>query len=178
MQWMNRTWALCKPLLTVLTTWQNLDIADRALFAISQNGELTFEDSPSFEAESTSGDDSYQVVVQASDGGVETHVNWFKVTVNVTDVEESGTVAEWTIDPDGPVVNGGGTEPADQSLLQFNASAVLTVVNPTDNDGDVANVQWQWYRSRTASMTGGTAINNANSRHVHSVGQPGKAQRP
>ena len=142
---------------------EEVDIADRALFKINQNGELTFADSPNFEADSATGDDSYQVVVQASDGGVVSHVNWFKVTVNVTDVEESGMLAEWTIDPDGPVVNGEGTELGGQSLLQFNASAVLTVVNPTDDDGGVANVQWQWYRSRTASMTGGTAIDNANS---------------
>ena len=29
-----------------------------------------------------SGSNTYQVVVQASDGGVNSHVNWFKVTVN------------------------------------------------------------------------------------------------
>ena len=112
-------------------------------------GELTFADSPSFEGNSASGDDKYQVVVQVSDGGVDSHVNWFKVTVNVTDVEESGTVAEWTIDPDGA-----GAEPNEQELLQFNASAVLTVVTPTDGDGDVVNVQWQWYRSTGRSSQG------------------------
>ena len=31
------------------------------------------------------GSNTYRVVVQASDGGVESHANWFKVTVNVTD---------------------------------------------------------------------------------------------
>ena len=126
------------------------DIADRALFEISQNGELTFADSPSFEAISSSGDDSYQVVVQASDGGVDSHVNWFKVTVNVTDVEELGTVTEWTIDPDGTETE----EDAGQELLQFNASAVLTVLTPTDGDDGVANVQWQWYRSTSRSSQG------------------------
>ena len=142
----------------VLDDLDTPDIADRALFEISQNGELTFAGSPSFEADSATNDDSYQVVVQASDGGVVSHVNWFKVTVNVTDVEESGTVAEWTIDPDGIET----AENAGQELVQFNASAVLTVVNPTDDDGEVESVQWQWYRSRSASMTGGTEIDGAN----------------
>ena len=70
---------------------------------------------------------SYQVVVQASDGGMDSHVNWFKVTVNVTDVEESGTVAEWTVDADSEWYP---AEVPSQKLLQFNASATLTVVDP------------------------------------------------
>ena len=68
-------------------------------------------------------DNTYRVVVQASDGGVDSHANWFKVTVNVTDVEEDGAVAEWTVDADGDTA----TEQDVDQLLQFNASAVLTV---------------------------------------------------
>ena len=76
------------------------DIADRARFAISSDGVLTFSGSPSFEESSVGNDKSYRVVLQASDGGLTDSLSWFKVTVTITDVEESGTVT-WTVDPDG-----------------------------------------------------------------------------
>ena len=133
------------------------DIADREHFAISSSGELTFISPPSFEGQSESGDDNYQVVVQVSDGGVDSHANWFKVTVNVTDEPEGGAIAEWTIDPDGTP---GGIDDG-QNLLQFNAAAILTAGALTDDDGTTANVQWQWFRSTSRSGTG-TAIDNAN----------------
>ena len=43
-------------------------------------------------------DNTYKVVVVASDGGRTNLINWFKVTVNVTDMEEEGKVT-WTVDP-------------------------------------------------------------------------------
>ena len=46
---------------------------------------LTFKSPPNFEGMSNSGDDNYQVVVQASDGN---EIGYFEVTVTVTDVEE------------------------------------------------------------------------------------------
>ena len=58
------------------------DIADEELFDINQNGVLTFVSPPDFETRvGGTADDSntYQVVVQASDGGVGSFVNWFKV---------------------------------------------------------------------------------------------------
>ena len=142
------------------------DIADQGLFEISQNGELTFADSRSFEEASGSGDDSYQVVVQASDGGVVSHVNWFKVTVNVTDEPEPGQVARWTIDPDGA-----GGEPVGQDLLQFNASAVLSAGALTDGDGTPIDVQWQWYRAQSRTSTG-TAIAGADTNTYTVVDSP------
>ena len=81
-----------------------VDIAGFDDLEISQSGVLTFASSPDFEAPTggTANDsNTYQVVVQASDGGVESFVNWFKVTVTVTDVEEPGMVAEWDVDADG-----------------------------------------------------------------------------
>ena len=143
------------------------DIADRDLFEISQTGELTFIDPPSFEADSASGPGpdakNYRVVVQASDGGEGSHLNWFKVTVNVTDVPEGGAVAEWTIDPDGasPDVDPGPLS-GGQNLLQFNANATLVAGALSDGDGLTGNVQWQWFRSSNTSKTGGTAIAGAN----------------
>ena len=135
------------------------DVADFADFEISQSGVLTFESPPDFEAPSGgTGNDSntYQVVVQASDGGVGSFVNWFKVTVNVTDQEEPGTLAEWTVDADGD----GNTAQTTGMLLQFQPEATLTVVNPTDSDGVVTNVRWQWYRTPNRSAMG-TAIDGA-----------------
>ena len=45
-------------------------------------------------------------------------------------------------------------------LLQFQPGADLTVVVPTDGDGDVSNVAWKWYRS-SSSTSGWTAIDDA-----------------
>ena len=75
------------------------DVIDFGDFSISQDGVLTFASRPDFEdrdggqldeneANPGTGSNTYQVVVQASDGGVRSFVNWFKVTVNVTDLEE------------------------------------------------------------------------------------------
>ena len=133
-----------------------VDIADRELFEISQTGELSFMSPHSYELNSDSGDKDYQVAVQVSDGGTVEHVNWFKVTVTVTDEPEGGDVAEWTIDPDGDAPG----QAAGQSLLQFNASAILTAGTLTDDDGIPTNIQWQWYRSSSRSSIG-TAIGGA-----------------
>ena len=133
------------------------DIADRGDFDISQDGVLTFDSKPNFETPvDANTDNEYRVVVQASDGGLTNKLSWFKVTVNVTDIEEPGSVT-WTVDPDGA-----GNAEAGQELLQFNANAILTAANPTDGDGNVANVAWQWYRSTSKTATG-TAISSATS---------------
>ena len=60
------------------------EFEDHASFDIDQSGVLTFETKPSFETKST-----YNVVVQASDGNMS---SYFKVTVNVSDMEEEGSV--------------------------------------------------------------------------------------
>ena len=147
------------------------DIADRGFFEVSQNGELSFKIPRSYELDSTATADgdakNYRVVVQASDGGVVSHVNWFKVTVNVTNVNEDGTLAEWTVDADGD-----GTVQTPDKLLQFQPQAILTVVSPMDNDGGVQNVQWKWFRSRSKSATGGTVIDGATSAIYEVVDSP------
>ena len=75
---------------------------------------LTFKEAPNFEAENTdnsaSNDNNYQVVVQASDGATMETLSWYKVTVEVTDVEETGKVT-WMVDPDGD-----GAEPRSGSV--------------------------------------------------------------
>ena len=68
-------------------------------------------------------------MVRASDGGVTTWVEYFKVTVTVLNVEEKGTV-EWTVDPDGA---DNADEAGLQDLLEFQAGATLTAA-VTDPD--------------------------------------------
>ena len=130
----------------------NDDVADNASFNISQGGVLTFKTSPSFEAMSVSNNDSYQVVVQASDGSMP---SYFKVTVNVLDEEEEGSVK---LQPAG-LTNA-------TTLLQPQEGIGITAHTLTDPDGNttartssdiVEAATWQWYRSSSKTATG-TAI--------------------
>ena len=128
------------------------DMEDNARFKISNAGVLTFKEAPNFEAgnddNSASDDNNYQVVVQASDGATMETLSWYKVTVEVTDVEETGKVT-WMVDPDGD-----GDAPG-QDLLQFQAGAVLTaMVTDPDGPSPVTDIEWQWYRSSSMSGTG------------------------
>ena len=144
------------------------DAQDNLDFKINPAGELSFRTSPNYEAPADEGmNNTYNAVVQASDGGVTTWVEYFKVTVTVLDVEEKGKV-EWTVDPDGS-----GTELAAQDLLEFQAGAVLTAA-VTDPDGGVSITTWRWYRSSSMSAMG-TLItdedgNPEDGRILHRVG--------
>ena len=69
------------------------DAQDNDDFKINPAGELSFRTSPNYEAPADEGgNNTYNAVVQASDGGVTTWVEYFKVTVTVLDVEEKGKV--------------------------------------------------------------------------------------
>ena len=74
------------------------DIADFGDFKIDpRSGVLEFRSSPDYENPVDEGPDStYNVVVQATDGDAgdapEDTRSWFKVTVNVSDLEEPGTI--------------------------------------------------------------------------------------
>ena len=126
------------------------DVADNASFKISQSGVLTFDMKPSFEDSSASGDDdSYKVVVQASDGNMS---SYFKVTVNVQDEEEEGSVK---LSPTGQLA---------ATLLQPQVDVGITAHSLTDPDGrsgtrtddDIveADATWQWYRSSSKTAMG------------------------
>ena len=124
------------------------DVADAALFKIDQSGVLSFRTSPSYEPR---GDDDYRVTVQASDGN---QTGYFKVTVNVTDREETGKVT-WSVDPAGT----DDTVPEGVVLRKFQPGAVLAAsvtdpdaVTDSDSDGDItgADVTWKWYRGSSA----------------------------
>ena len=121
------------------------DFADNAKFDISDAGVLTFKEAPNFEADdednSATNDNEYKVVVQASDG---TEMNWFEVTVNVTDEEEEGSVK---LRP---------TAQDDATLLQPQVLVGITAHSLTDGDGlEQAPVPtYQWYRTSSRTSMG------------------------
>ena len=120
------------------------DVADNRLFSISSDGELNFKTPPNFEYPQDEGmNNEYHVVVQASDRGNMSVHNWFKVTVTVVNVDETGEVT-WTVDPDGALPDG-GTEMPLGLLLQFQPGATLTA-SVTDADDDTNGATWKWYR--------------------------------
>ena len=135
------------------------DFADQALFNISQSGVLTFKTSPSFEDDSAGADDSYRVVVQATDGDAGPPTpqdnlserdtrSWFKVIVNVSDVEEEGSISVR------PTAQGNTT------LLQPQVLVGITAHSLADGDGGVTETTYQWYRTTSRSATG-TEISGA-----------------
>ena len=102
----------------------SLSGADSSKFSIDTNGALTFDDSPDFEAEADANSDNiYEVTVTATDSTGNTASR--SVTVNVTNVEEDGTVTLSTLQPEA------GT--------QLRADL-------TDPDVGITGIRWQWYR--------------------------------
>ena len=117
--------------------------------SISDSGVLSFDMPPNYEAPAGGGptgvSNTYKVLVQASDGSVP---GYFKVTVNVLDVEEEGSVKLR------PTVH------TEATLLQPQVGVVITAHGLTDPDGPAENIAaggWQWYRSLSKTATG-TAI--------------------
>ena len=101
------------------------DTASGELFDISSGGALSFKSPPNYEApggiEVVGGEatNTYKVVVQASDGGTSNnraeemeYLTWFKITVMVTDVEESGSVSLEIDSADTPMLLSRPSRPA------------------------------------------------------------------
>ena len=151
------------------------DVVDNALFTFDEeDGMLKFRNSPDYEASTTGGgggdadnDNTYHVVVLASDAAEGGQTGYHKVTVMVTDVAEMGEVA-WTVDHN-------ADDTADTpKLMQFQAGARLTAsVDDGDIAGDnktvesdraevTANPTWRWYRSPSKTAMG-TMIDRATS---------------
>ena len=127
------------------------------------NGVLRFKSSPDYEALGDTGiDNIYEVTVQASDGGMETTA-MEKVTVEVTNVEEAGTVMLSTLQP------------------QVGMPIIATLSDPdtivaTDRDA----VTWQWYRgnSSIAGATNAAVTDNApTSTYTPAAGDVGSVLR-
>ena len=150
------------------------DTVDAADFDVT-DGVLTFRKSPDFETPTGGGVETttneYKVTVQASDGGQGIiYVDWFKVTVNVKDVEEEGTVRLGLEDQPLVVVLQPQVGVEITAILtdpDGNAAAEPPVEDPAGFIVAVADVSsWQWYRttSREADGTkidGGTATTAA-----------------
>ena len=151
--------------------WSLTAGADQDDFAINEEGELSFaigdDDSPpDYEVPADANtDNTYVVVVTATDSRDNSLVDTFTVNVEVTDVEEPGMVT-WTVDPDGAeaaldtTVNGG------TPIVQFQPGAALTASVDDDDRANAektvppASVSWQWYRSPSKTAQG-TAIEGA-----------------
>ena len=110
-------------------------------------GVLTFKSPPDFE--SPQGGDggnsnTYEVTVQASDGGANTTATE-EVMIEVTNVEESGTVTLSTLQP------------------QVGVAITATLTDPDNitEAGNLASISWQWYRGNS-EIAGGTNGAGAN----------------
>ncbi len=106
-----------------------------------ENGVLRFESAPDFEAPANADTNNmYEVTVEVSDGGVGTTATE-DVTIEVTNVDEPGTVTLSTLQP------------------QVGREIMATLDDP---DNETANtITWQWYRGSSPS-TGATAGENTN----------------
>ena len=105
------------------------------LSIVSSNGVLTFntQNLPDFEARgSADGDNVYEVTVKASDAGTPAKSTTVDVTVEVTNEEEPGSV----------------TLSASQPRIGVEIRANM----PTDPDGGVTDVTWQWSRADNAAF--------------------------
>ena len=106
------------------------------------NGELTFDASPNFEARgSADGDNVYEVTVKATSnaGGDATDKSTtVDVTVEVTNVDEDGSVT--------------------LSASQPRIGIEIRANTPTDPDGGVTGVTWQWERADAAEFGDGDNV--------------------
>ena len=112
--------------------WSLADGEDNGDFDI-ENGVLRFKSSPDYEIPvDADTNNTYQVTVQASDGGAETTTAMQAVTIDVTNVEEPGTVTLSTLQP------------------QLGVRITVTLTDPDEADtvdptGAVSAATWQWY---------------------------------
>ena len=116
---------------------------DAGKFSIDSNGELTFDASPDFEARgSADGDNVYEVTVKAAstDSAVDSteKSTTVDVTVEVTNVDEDGEV----------------TLSASQPRIGVEIRANM----PTDLDGGVTDVTWQWSIADNAAFGEGDSV--------------------
>ena len=115
----------------VTVTW-SLSGDDAEDFEISEDGMLTFKESPNFEAPADMDTDNvYMVTVEASDGTTDNVMQ--AVTVTVTNVDEPGMVTLWA-----------GTTVALTMAPQVGDTITGAVMDP---DGGEMVESWQWARS-------------------------------
>ena len=128
------TYTAVDPEMTDIVSW-SLGGDDAGDFMID-NGVLRFAKSPNYEMATGGGpggeasDNMYMVTVKAMDSTGKTGEEM--VTVEVTNVDEPGTVA--------------------LSALQPQAGTALTAMD-SDPDGDISDIKWQWAKSMTMDGT-------------------------
>ena len=122
-----------------------------------ENGVLRFMSSPDYEApDNADTNNTYVVTVQASDGGEETTAPE-EVTIEVTNVEEPGTVMLSTLQPQVDVV----------------ITATLTDPDiPTDS-----TVTWQWYRGNSEIVGATNGAGTLESSYTPTTGDVGSVLR-
>ena len=121
--------------------------ADMGDFSI-ENGVLRFMSSPDFEAPTGTDVNTYSVTIEASDGGQNTTA-MEDVTIEVTNVDEDGTVTLSTLQP------------------QVNVAITATLDDP---DNATANtVTWQWNRGNSEIAGATTASYTPTAGDVGSV---------
>ena len=127
---------------------------DSTAFSI-ENGVLRFESSPDFE-DTNNTDHMYEVTVQASDGGGTPATE--SVTIEITNVEEPGTVTLTTLQP--------------QVLVPITAN--LADPDTITVDGTIS---WQWYRGSNAISGATNGAGNPTSAYTPAPGDVGSILR-
>ena len=136
-------------------TW-SVSGTDSADFAID-NGVLRFKSSPDFEAPAEDGtDNTYSVTIEASDGGAETTATE-PVTIEVTNVEEPGTVTLSTLQP------------------QVDVAITATLDDP--DNATAGTVAWQWYRGSSPITSANDGAGTLTSSYIPTPGDVGSALR-
>ena len=137
---------------------------------------------PSHEAQNT-----YRVVVVATDSTTDGPMGYHKVVVKVTNVNEGGKVA-WTVDPSTEAGVDANVPPA-KPIMQFQVGAVL-VASVTDGDipgstkavaatttGVDADPTWRWYRNGSPiSGSGGVSATSTYTVTTNDVGRRIRAE--
>ena len=137
-------------------TWSLAAGGDSEDFSI-ENGVLRFESAPDFEAPANVGTNNmYEVTVQASDGGVGTTA-MEEVTIEVTNVDEPGTVTLSTLQP------------------QVDRDIMATLDDP---DNETTNtITWQWYRGSNPITGANDGENSNTSMYTPTTGDVGSRLR-
>ena len=134
-------------------TW-SLDGDDSGDFSIV-NGVLRFESSPDYE-DAGKPDHMYDVTIQASDGGQDTTATK-AVTIEITNVDERGTVTLSTLQP------------------QVAVEITATLSDP--DTATVGTVTWQWYRGSSPIADAADGAGTITSDYTPDAGDVGSVLR-
>ena len=128
--------------------------SDNVEFTI-ENGVLRFKNSPDYE-DAGNTDHMYEVTVQASDGGATPATK--DVNIEITNVEESGTVM--------------------LSTLQPQVGRLITAMLDDPDDETASTVTWQWYRGSSPISGATNGAGTVSSTYTPDAGDVGSALRP